>query len=152
MQQHKYKTIYTKDNQILLVDLDMQPVNGYYYDTYINKVRNTHKAEYGICEHVWQIIAAYPLIEGVYEFDTLPPYKQVFDLKDIDLAIDFGFLQNTKQGHINLIERHRFLEYLSQGEFEFVVHTSSLHINSQKKTFPVIENNKIKGVWQKTQI
>lgn len=66
------KTIQT-EKYLILVDEAIQPVNGYYYDTFINKIRNTNSAEYGKSEITLQIIAASPKLGNLPEFQTLPP-------------------------------------------------------------------------------
>jgi len=40
-----------------IITSNQQPVNGLYLDTYINKVKNTNGAEYGINEITKQVIA-----------------------------------------------------------------------------------------------
>lgn len=66
------KTIQT-EKYLILVDETIQPVNGYYYDTFIDKIRNTNSAEYGKSEITLQIIAASPKLGDLPEFQTLPP-------------------------------------------------------------------------------
>ena len=49
------KLIKIKEDHYIIVDETIQPVNGWYYDNFINKIRNTNGAEYGESIHCWQI-------------------------------------------------------------------------------------------------
>jgi len=49
------KLIKLTDDHYVVVDETIQPVNGYYYDSFIKAIRNTSAAEYGEASHCWQI-------------------------------------------------------------------------------------------------
>ena len=49
------KLIKIKEDHYVVVDETIQPVNGWYYDTFINKIRSTNGAEYGISKNCLQI-------------------------------------------------------------------------------------------------
>lgn len=49
------KLIKINTDHYVVVDETIQPVNGYYYDSFINKIKNTNGAEYGEASHCWQI-------------------------------------------------------------------------------------------------
>lgn len=49
--------IHVSDTLTVVVDRSIQPVNGYYFDTFIKKVRNTSHAEYEKSDITLQIIA-----------------------------------------------------------------------------------------------
>ena len=42
-------------DHFVVVNKTIQPVNGYYYDSFINKIKSTNGAEYGEASHCWQI-------------------------------------------------------------------------------------------------
>ena len=50
------KLIKINTDHYIIVDESKQPVEGYYYDSFINKIKNTNGAEYGEAKHCWQII------------------------------------------------------------------------------------------------
>jgi len=49
------KLIKISTEHYVVVDETIQPVNGYYYDSFIKAIRNTSAAEYGEANHCWQI-------------------------------------------------------------------------------------------------
>ena len=49
------KLIKLTDDHYVVVDETIQPVNGYYYDSFIKAIRNTSAAEYGEASHCWKI-------------------------------------------------------------------------------------------------
>lgn len=49
------KLVKLTDDHYVVVDETIQPVNGYYYDSFIKAIRNTSAAEYGEASHCWQI-------------------------------------------------------------------------------------------------
>jgi hypothetical protein len=49
------KLIKIKEDHYVVVNETTQPVNGWYYDTFINKIRSTNGAEYGISKNCLQI-------------------------------------------------------------------------------------------------
>ncbi len=49
------KLIKINTEHYVVVDETIQPVNDYYYDSSINKIKNTNGAEYGEASHCWQI-------------------------------------------------------------------------------------------------
>ena len=49
------KLIKINTDHYIIVDETIQPVNAYYYDSFINAIRNTSGAEYGEANHCWKI-------------------------------------------------------------------------------------------------
>jgi hypothetical protein len=54
------------EEHYVVVDETIQPVNGYYYDFLINKIKSTNGAEYGEASHCWQITHSTQPIEQYY--------------------------------------------------------------------------------------
>ena len=62
------KLIKLTNDHYVVVDETIQPVNGYYYDSFINKIKSTNGAEYGEASHCWQIThSTQPLETYFYE-------------------------------------------------------------------------------------
>lgn len=60
------KLIKLTDDRYVVVNEIIQPVNGYYYDSFINKIKSTNGAEYGEASHCWQIThSTQPMPHGV---------------------------------------------------------------------------------------
>ena len=60
------KLIKLTEDHYVVVDETIQPVNGYYYDSFINKIKNTNGAEYGEASHCWQITHSTQPIETYF--------------------------------------------------------------------------------------
>jgi len=54
------------EEHYVVVDETIQPVNGYYYDFLINKIKSTNGAEYGEASHCWQITHSTQPIEIIH--------------------------------------------------------------------------------------
>lgn len=52
-------------DHFVVVNKTIQPVNGYYYDSFINKIKSTNGAEYGEASHCWQITHSTQPLEKV---------------------------------------------------------------------------------------
>lgn len=81
------KLIKLKDDHYVVVDETIQPVNGYYYDSFINKIKSTNGAEYGEASHCWQIThSTEPLEHGTEPFaDGVQYVKIYYKIKPISL-------------------------------------------------------------------
>ena len=62
------KLIKITDDHYVVVDETIQPVNGYYYDSFINKIKSTNGAEYGEASHCWQITHSTQPVDNVNGF------------------------------------------------------------------------------------
>lgn len=51
------------EDHYVVVDESIQPVNGLYYDAFVNSIENTSEAEYGKSNHCWQITRSTQPIE-----------------------------------------------------------------------------------------
>ena len=60
------KLIKINTDHYIIVDETIQPVNAYYYDSFINAIRNTSGAEYGEANHCWKITHSTQPIEQYY--------------------------------------------------------------------------------------
>lgn len=60
------KLIKINTDHYIIVDETIQPVNAYYYDSFINAIRNTSGAEYGEANHCWKITHSTQPLEQYY--------------------------------------------------------------------------------------
>ena len=60
------KLIKINTDHYIIVDETIQPVNAYYYDSFINAIRNTSGAEYGEANHCCKITHSTQPIEQYY--------------------------------------------------------------------------------------
>lgn len=71
----------------VVVDETIQPVNGYYYDFLINKIKSTNGAEYGEASHCWQITHSTKVaIEDYWNVIELPlsEVKELIGVVDVE--------------------------------------------------------------------
>ena len=89
------------DDQVLLVDKRIQPVNNWYFDTYIKKVKNTSGAEYAKDAQVIQIISSTKPLKGLPLLVIEDEIDELFFeelAKETPQAYDQALLQATKHG------------------------------------------------------
>ena len=77
------KLIKINTDHYVVVDETIQPVNDYYYDSFINKVKSTNNAEYGEASHCWQITHS---TRAMYkdEYISLQEVKELIGEVDVE--------------------------------------------------------------------
>ena len=74
------KLVKLTDDHYVVVDETIQPVNGYYYDAFINKIKSTNGAEYGEASHCWQIThSTQPFEHGTEPFADGVQYVKIYN-------------------------------------------------------------------------
>lgn len=160
------KTIQT-DNYLLLVDETANKTQDTWY--YNTKTNQLNRLKY-VGENDVKIIAASPKLEGVYEFETLPPAKSetMFSMDDMRKALlEVALWGSVRPDRFEKVEQ--LIHTLSkEKEWEFVpqmevvyFHGSGYYKEAElseddkekyallKTEQPKIEKNKIQGTWRK---
>lgn len=126
------------EDQVLLVDKRIQPVNNWYFDTYIKKVKNTSGAEYAKDSQVIQIISSTKPLEGL----PLLVIDDEFDIPEFDLELEkLRFQQGYNKAketsiyfddEFDLANKIRVL-FLKHGKDSWVSIAKELIMNETKK-------------------
>ena len=140
------KLIKINTDHYIIVDESKQPVEGYYYDSFINKIKNTNGAEYGEAKHCWQIIySTQPLelltlsengLSGM-GFSKVKPLN-IFNVKeligkvDVEKKAEEWFLIN-QYNQQDMIHSHRIPEYITTKNLWVTSYNQALEDNKDRK-------------------
>ena len=102
----KYKTVYTKTHTLLIDDCERSlPIGTWVWNDVDNDIYETERDDFGNgypqSDHVYEVIASYPKIEGILEFSELP-----HNIENIDeLATNYACTMVDKVKWVNIRER-----------------------------------------------
>lgn len=150
------KLIKINTEHYIIVDESKQPVEGYYYDSFINKIKNTNGAEYGEAKHCWQITySTQPLEEGttihgiehkrwVYiKYIDLSEVKELLGEVDVEKKADEEYYEQDKSFENDIDPFFNYSEYLKVG---FIDGYNQALENNKEKKYTEEDINKIRQI------
>ena len=97
------KLIIITEDHYIVVDETIQPVDGWYYDTFIKKIRNTNNAEYGKAKHCLQITYSTDIGWNEVYYVKLSDVKELIGEVDVPIEKTEWTVTFNEQGNLELV-------------------------------------------------